>query len=338
MSDAANDPMMTIDEILGQLNSTQNCERILHNIIRSLVKTLEIKTCAIVELNPQTEFLEIRKSHNLSYRFCKNYRLAIETPLLSALLWQGEAISIPDRNYALRVVEHLGMEHEFISAYVTPLISQQQPLGFLYVDADVLNYFNNERKRLVDIFAKVTAACLFWDRLGKKLGKLRMEDEESGTMRFEYCLPILKDHFHRSMRMNEAYSFLLLDIEKYGTLLATYGLETAQTVLREVVVQIKMQLRKYDVICRFGADELLISLPAVARENAVKVAEKILGVIEEQHFTAQNLSIAAFIGVASFPQNAQSFDGLLTAVKNALQEAKRKDHAPKIAVIETMYD
>ncbi len=338
MAHTEKDLLQAVDAAVRELNSTQNCDRLLHNMIQHLVKALAVKTCAVVELNAETEFLEIRKSHNLSYRFCKNYRQAIDTPLLRALLWQGEAISIPDRNYALRVVEHLHMEHDFVSAYVTPLISQQQPLGFLYVDADQLNYFDEERKQIIDIFAGVIAACLFWDRLAKKLGKLRMEDEESGTMRFEYCLPILKDHFHRSMRMNEPYSLLLVDVEKYGALITTYGLQTAQAVLREIVDTIKTQLRKYDTVCRFGGDEFLISLPAVQREDALKVAGKIEQALKGKRFSPQQLAVGIFVGVASFPQNAKSFDGLLLAVKNALQEAKRKDQAPKIAVVETVYE
>ena len=332
------DYLDAIQKILAELNSSKNCERILHNIIAQLVKTLDIKTCAIVELNPETEFLEIRKSHNLSYNFCKNYRKAIDSPLLNALIWQGEPISIPDSKYALRVVQHLRMEHEFVSAYVTPLVSQQQPLGFLYVDSDALNYFNQEHKQVVDVFAEVISICLFWDRLNHKLKKMRVEDEETGTMRFEHYLPYLKENFHRSLRMNEPYSILLLDIEKFGNLMTMYGLKTVQGILKEVVEEIKVQLRKYDGICRFGADEFLISLPAVSRADAFKVAEKIVKLFDETKFSAQKLNVGVFIGVASFPENAKSFNGLLMAVKNALQEAKRKDQHPKIATIETLYD
>lgn len=327
-----------ISKALDEINSVQNCERRLHNLIQILIKTLSVKTCAVVELNPETEFLEIRKSHNLSYRFCKSYRKAIDSPLLSALIWQGETISIPDSKYALRVVEHLRMEHEFVSALVIPLTAQQQPLGFLYVDSDTLNYFTEQHKEIAEIFAKMISACLFWDRLSNELKKTNIEDKETGTRRFDSCLPFLKENFHRSMRMNESYSFLLLDIEKYGALLATYGLETGQTILREVVSRIRLQLRKYDTICRFGADEFLISLPAVNRDDALKVAEKILKTFAESTFSKQKLHVGAFIGVATFPDNASSFDGLLKAVKNALQEAKRKDQYPQIATIDTMYE
>ncbi len=334
----ASGALQAISDILSELNNTQNSERTLHNIIHRLVHTLNIKTCAVVELNPETEFLEIRKSHNLSYRFCKSYRKVIDNPLLSALIWQGESISIPDSKYALRVVEHLRLEHEFVSAYVTPLSSKQQPLGFLYVDSEELNYFTAERKEIVNIFAKTISACLFLDRLNTELKTLNIADEETGIMRFEHCLPYLKENFHRSMRMNESYSFLILDIEKYSNLLAMYGLDTVKTVLQEAAGRVKLQLRKYDTICRFGADEFLVSLPAVKREDALKVAQKITQTFGDSPFSKQQLDIRVAIGIATFPDNAQSFNGLLTAVKNALYEAKRKDSQPKISTTETKYE
>ncbi len=330
--------LKSISSILDELNSARNCERILHNILDQLVKSLNCKTCAIVELNPITEFLEIRNFYNLSWNFCKNYRKTMDTPLLRELIWNGVPINIPDKQYASRVIEQLRMKHDFKSAYAINLIAYQQPLGFLYVDSDEINYFTEERQQIVDIFAKVISTCLYLERLTGKLKRLDRIDEDSGALRFDYYLSFLKENFHRSSRMNEPYSFLLIDIEKYGSIMTLYGLDVTRSLLREMVGKIKEQLRRYDEICRFGADEFLISLPATGRDDAVEVAKKICDLFTKNTFTSRKIRVNVFVGVVSYPQNSTSLNGLLIAAKNALQAAKRMSQKPRVATVTTVYE
>ncbi len=327
-----------VDAILEELISAKNSERILHNVLDQLVKLLNCNAAAIVEVNPETEFLEIRNFFNLSWNFCKQYRKTIDSAILRELIWKGEDINIPDRNYAAKVVEQLGMEHSFTSAFVTHLHAFQQPLGFLYVDSQTINYFTSEKQTLVKIFAKVIATTLYIEHLSTKLKRLNRIDEDSGALRFEYYLPFLKENFHRSSRLGETYTLILLDVEKFGSILTLYGMDVTTGLLKEIVSKIKEQLRKYDEICRFGADEFLISLPSTNMKNGLEVANKIYRIFQENTFTEKKIKIDVFLGVVNYPQNALSLNGLLVAAKNALQAAKRMDKKPRIATISTKFD
>ena len=327
-----------IEKSLAEIKSAKNCERILHDLLAELVKLLDLHVAAIVELNPDTEQLEIRNFHNLSWNFCKNYRRQIDSQLLREVFWKNQDINIPEKKHAQKVVDHLQMEHDFVSAFVTSLNAFQQPLGFLYVDSLTLNYFNEERQQIVRIYASLISIVLHLERLNQKMRQLDRIDEESGALRFEYYLPFLKENFHRSTRMNEPYALLLIDLEKFGHIITHYGVEVSRQLLREMVGQIKTQLRKYDEICRFGADEFLISLPATNSKNAFEVAKKIDNILQQSEFTDKKLKVKVFIGIASFPENANSLNGLLVAVKNALMSAKRISEPQRIATISTKFD
>ncbi len=327
-----------IEKSLAEIKSAKNCERILHDLLAELVKLFDLHVAAIVELNPDTEQLEIRNFHNLSWNFCKNYRRQIDSQLLREVIWNNQDINIPEKKHAQKVVDHLHMEHDFVSAFVTSLNAFQQPLGFLYVDSLELNFFNEERQQIVRIFASLISMVLHLERLNQKIRQLDRIDQESGALRFEYYLPFLKENFHRSTRMNEPYALLLIDMEKYGNIITHYGVDVARQLLREMVGQIKTQLRKYDEICRFGADEFLISLPATNGKNAVEVAKKIDNILQQSEFTDKKLKVKVFIGIASFPENANSLNGLLVAVKNALMNAKRISEPQKIATSSTKFD
>ncbi len=330
--------LTVIEKSLAEIKSAKNCERILHDLLGELVKLLDLNVAAIIELNPDTELLEIRNFHNLSWNFCKNYRRPIDSQILRELIWKNQDINIPEKKHAQKVVDHLHMQHDFVAAFVTSLNAYQQPLGFLYVDSLTLNFFTQERQQIVRIFASLISMVLHLERLTQRLRQLDRIDEESGALRFEYYLPFLKENFHRSTRMNEPYSLLLIDLEKFGNIITQYGVEVARQLLKELVSKIKTQLRKYDEICRFGADEFCISLPATNSTNALEVAKKIDAILKQSEFTDKKLKIFVFIGIASFPEHANSLNGLLVAVKNALMNAKRISETQKIATTTTKFD
>ncbi|APF19061.1 sensor domain-containing diguanylate cyclase [Caldithrix abyssi] len=330
--------LQAIEKSMAEINSAKNYERILHNILNQLVRILDLNAAAIVELNPDTELLEIRNSYNLSWNFCKNYRRSIDSSLLRELIWNNQDINIPERKHALKVVEQLRLEHEFVSGFATSLNAFQQPLGFLFVDSNVLNFFSDETQSIVRIFAGMISTAIYLERISQKLKKMERVDEESGALRFESYLPFLKENFHRSTRMNEPYSLLLLDVEKYSHIITQYGVKVAQSLLKEMVQKIKIQLRKYDEICRFGADEFLISLPATDVKNALQAAKKLIKIVQETEFTEKKLRVGVFIGIATFPENANSLNGLLIAVKNALMLAKRMSGTMNVSTISTKFD
>ncbi len=330
--------LKAIDKNLTEIKSAKNPERVLHNLLSDLVKLFNLNVAAIVELNPETELLEIRNFHNLSWSFCKAYRRPIDSLLLRELIWNNQDINIPEKKYAQKIVQQLHFEHDFVSAFATSLNAFQKPLGFLYVDSLELNFFTEERQRIVRIFASLISTVLYLERISQKIHTLDRFDEESGALRFEYYLPFLQENFHRSTRLKEPFSLLLLDLEKYGQIITHYGIEVARLLLKQMVESIKNQLRKYDEICRFGADEFLIILPATDAKNAREVANKITQIVQESEFTERKLKITVFIGIATFPENANSLNGLLIAVKNALLKAKRQTEKEKIATISTKFE
>jgi transcriptional regulator with GAF, ATPase, and Fis domain len=77
-------------EILEEVSGMQSLDRTLHKIIRFLVKNIQCQTCAVIQINSQTEALEIINSYGLSWNFCKRYRKQIGSDAIHALIWGGE--------------------------------------------------------------------------------------------------------------------------------------------------------------------------------------------------------------------------------------------------------
>lgn len=324
--------------IMDEINALHNAEHTLHRVVEQLVKDLNCKTCAIVQINLDTELLEIRNSQNISWTFSKNYRKQIATPIIAELIWKGQPIHISDKRYAATFADELKMEQDFNSAYAVQLIANHQPLGFLYVDSDEYNHFPTERQLIVNLYARVISLCIFLERLTAQLKKLDWQDTDSGAVRFEHYFPILQELFERSHRLKENFSVFILDIEKYSSLIKSYGVEVTTALLKDLVTLINKNLRQYDGISRFGADEFLVALPGTKKNEALEVARKIENLITKSEFTNHKLKVDVFIGVANYPDDSESINGLITAAKNALFNAKRRKNLSHIATVDEKFE
>jgi diguanylate cyclase (GGDEF)-like protein len=83
------------------------------------------------------------------------------------------------------------------------------------------------------------------------------------------------------------------------------------------------QLRKVDIVCRYGGEEFGILLTQVTPEQAMAVAEKLRKTIEGWQFPGVPRTVTISAGTATFPQHGTSRDGLVRAADSALYCAKQ---------------
>ncbi len=75
---------------------------------------------------------------------------------------------------------------------------------------------------------------------------------------------------------------MLFDLDRFKEINDTMGHKYGDRVLIEVGPRVKAVLRAGDTLARLGGDEFCVLLPNVAGEaDAVRVAERIIGVLEE---------------------------------------------------------
>jgi diguanylate cyclase (GGDEF)-like protein len=84
--------------------------------------------------------------------------------------------------------------------------------------------------------------------------------------------------------------------------------------------------RNVDVVARYGGEEFAVVLPETSGEQAMIIAERIRRNIKDQPFEVDPrkplVSITVSIGVASFPQDGETFGALIEAADQALYKAK----------------
>lgn len=135
----------------------------------------------------------------------------------------------------------------------------------------------------------------------------------------------LAEQLRLAERYQRLISVVMLDVDHFKGINDTYGHPVGDTVLRSVARIIKRDCRDVDLPVRYGGEEFLLVLPEVNQEGAVVVAERIRKSLSQEVIRHDNveLSVTASFGVASFPDDAMSQQGLLELADKALYLSKR---------------
>ncbi|MSP28048.1 MAG: GGDEF domain-containing protein [Methylococcales bacterium] len=86
---------------------------------------------------------------------------------------------------------------------------------------------------------------------------------------------LLDKEFHHFQRYHNHCSLILLDIDYFKAVNDSYGHETGDKILHSVTAVLTAQLRKTDILGRWGGEEFLVVLPSTTIEQAIEVAEKL---------------------------------------------------------------
>lgn len=122
------------------------------------------------------------------------------------------------------------------------------------------------------------------------------------------------------------FTLLFMDLDYFKSVNDTHGHAIGSKLLVEVARVVKGCVRDNDVVCRWGGDEYVVLLRGTDSGGALKVAERIRRSIESHHFLAREgfgLSITTCIGMASFPEHAQSKADLLDFSDRAMYRGKK---------------
>lgn len=123
------------------------------------------------------------------------------------------------------------------------------------------------------------------------------------------------------------FGVLTLDIDHFKDINDTVGHAVGDELLKAVGARIQSMLPDGALLSRSGEDEFAVTIPVKDNSNiAVEFAEKLMSAIRVEPFTImkQNFSVGISVGIAQYPDDAQTPDQVLKNADIALNSAKEQ--------------
>ena len=120
-------------------------------------------------------------------------------------------------------------------------------------------------------------------------------------------------------------ALLYIDLNDFKQINDRCGHEIGDQLLTIAAARLKTSFRSHDIIGRPGGDEFVVLVPDVTGDVAEKLAARLSTALEQPYLIGkEKLDCAASIGLALYPEHANTLTDLLRAADQAMYRAKAR--------------
>ena len=209
------------------------------------------------------------------------------------------------------------------SEMCVPLIFFGEKLGVLALDRASRNAFDQDEVQPLESVADICAAAIQNANYFDRMKQLAYVDGLTGIFNRRYFEMRIAEELERASRFMARMAVIMVDIDHFKRLNDEFGHLLGDEVLRGVSNILKQQLRKVDMVSRFGGEEFAVIVPETTGANALAVAEKLRRQVEAHPFPGVPRPVTISCGVADYPTQGATRDELVAAADSALYQAKQ---------------
>lgn len=209
------------------------------------------------------------------------------------------------------------------SEMCVPLVIFGEKLGVLALDSAKKNAFDPDDVQPLESVADICAAAIQNAHNFNRMKQLAYVDGLTGIHNRRFFEMRIVEELERAGRFQGRVSVIMVDIDHFKKMNDEFGHLLGDEMLRSVSSILKQQLRKVDMVCRYGGDEFAIVVPETTGESAVRVAEKLRRQIETHFFPGVPRQVTISCGVADYPAHGITRDEVVAAADSALYQAKQ---------------
>lgn len=213
--------------------------------------------------------------------------------------------------------------NECASRMSIPMISFGQTLGVLTLHSDQRNAFRESELQSLESVADICASSIQNAHYVERIRQLSYLDGLTGIFNRRFFELRILEEVERARRCSSGMAVVMVDIDQFKRLNDEFGHLLGDEVLRQVSSLFHQQLRKIDVVCRYGGEEFAILLTQTNSQHALGVAEKLRRLVEGWQFPGVPRTVTLSAGVAAFPDHGTTRDDLIRAADAGLYAAKQ---------------
>ena len=156
----------------------------------------------------------------------------------------------------------------------------------------------------------------------EELELLSTTDSLTGLDNHRELMRRLEHEEARCKRERRSFSVLVGDVDHFKQYNDAFGHPAGDEVLKAISEIMREAARPVDCVARYGGEEFVVMMPDTGPVDALELAEHIRARVAAKKFTGRKMTLS--IGVATFPEDADNAEGLISIADEALYQAKRE--------------
>lgn len=267
----------------------------------------------------------INFQHDFSTNLSIKERNEITDEDIKKVIIYKKEIIFPDE----KKIHTLEDEEKIQTIYmIAPLIIEDRVIGVIKMEREGEPFlpFSEDDVHKLSILCAQTAVILRRAHLYEEVERLAIIDGLTGLYVHRYFQESLARELKRASIFKESLSLLMIDIDYFKRYNDEYGHLSGDEILRHIGRILKEGVCETDLVARYGGEEFAVILLHQNKEGAKKVAEELREKVETMRvkINGQDTKITVSIGVATFPDDANSCDEIIKCADQVLYQAKSK--------------
>jgi diguanylate cyclase (GGDEF)-like protein len=193
----------------------------------------------------------------------------------------------------------------------------------LVLDSSQPGVFQRGETQPLESVADICATAIQNAHYVDRVKQLAYIDGLTGIFNRRFFELRFTEELERARRFGGGMAVIMIDIDQFKRLNDEFGHLLGDEVLRQVSSILHHQLRKFDVVCRYGGEEFAILLSQTNQEHAMQVADKLRRLVETWQFPGVPRPVTISAGAASFPEHGTTRDELMKAADAGMYAAKK---------------
>lgn len=309
--------------------TVMNLEEVSGRILDQAAEILDVDQASLMLVREDGDELEAVAARGLREDVIGKVRIPLGEGISGGVAESGKPILIEDLKSHPVYSRDPRANENWTSLISVPLKVRDRVLGVLNVNNKRSGApFTSGDLKMLMALAQLAAISIQNARTYQNA----ITDRLTSLYNYGYFREQLDRTLEQCRSAGENLCLLMFDIDHFKNFNDVNGHELGNVALVGVASLCMVNSRQAgdrvpDLVARYGGEEFMILLRGVTTTRAAEVAERLRKTVESEHFPGgenqPNGRVTISVGVATFPEHADTGDELINKADVALYEAKR---------------
>jgi diguanylate cyclase (GGDEF)-like protein len=308
------------NEILSYLGKRLSEEKQASHLMTLLMESYPLLSATVLAVDDGRSPL-VFAHRGLSGNFIKDLYAKGTLPVIDAALSGEVVLSGGDARLSGPAWR---FEHECQGLYAAPCRLQGDALGVFIADSRVPGLFGlSETREAFRAYAQISAFFLALRGFHHEVSRIPDTDSITGLHNFKFFHEVLHRELTRGRKLGNPVSLMFIKVRHLREMNDVYGHIAADGALVDLARLVRAELREVDYAARSGS-MIYVVMPETSKEEAGKVASKILAAVKAPARERLEVILKTAIGVATFPTDGETERVLIPHTESMVHESVRK--------------